>query len=488
MVDLALGRMTSGPQTRREEILSLQIEIRRKHEEAIQESSRLASRRAYHFGKLPVEIANTVFSMLIDEDHTTAIGLSQVCKSWRETVLGTPAFWRTLVLSRKHPKRKVKLWRERSGGRIRHLIFLEEFTTDPSVLEALSTISTKYLQTITLQTFPLRHLPCHLPSVAPEIMQPFRGWPADIPLSISGDLRWQQDSITFYCKMLQLPRCLHPVDWYQLSDSFTDLESITLGSFEHNDWPHLLWLLHRNPHLIHLDISSFSPMPFTPIVDRDVPPAIVLSELSSFHMTQSSPDRILPRVELPSLKTLQLNSCPGNLETTLHRLAQCTSSSLTVLSIKYTAFASQAMIRTLEAMTVLQTLQLVSVSKAASVVLDALARPLPIPDGARASQDLPPTHVLCPALRHLDCSQNPDIKGGPLIRLVKLRLGTSTSTASQEGDENALSTPITVVQPLLSLNIDGCPAVDPEVLPWLREKVASVSCVYMSKKAAGWKR
>ena len=70
------------------------------------------------------------------------------------------------------------------------------------------------------------------------------------------------------------------------------------------------------------------------------------------------------------------------------------------------------------------------------------------------------------------------------MRLVKLRLPAHEDGQSQE---DAVS-PSCIVQPLLSLTINDCPSIPADVLPWLREKVASVSCVYMTKKQANWKR
>ena len=121
----------------------------------------------------------------------------------------------------------------------------------------------------------------------------------------------------------------------------------------------------------------------------------------------------------------------------------------------------------------------------ANVVLEALANTPPI--RPPADEAVTSMRVYCPALRHLDCSNNHDVKGGPLVRLVKLRL-TEAAAASAPGESGADAPVVQPVQALQSLNIDGCPAVDPNVLPWLRERVPKLSSVYMSKKAAGWKR
>ena len=127
MVDLALERIPSDQTTRRDEMVALRTEIHTARDQAAMEATKLASLRAYHFGKLPVEIAHTMFSMVLAEDHAYVVTLAQVCKSWRAAILGTPSFWSTLVLTDHQPKRKIKVWKERSRNRIRELVLLADF-------------------------------------------------------------------------------------------------------------------------------------------------------------------------------------------------------------------------------------------------------------------------------------------------------------------------------------------------------------------------
>ena len=481
MSHLALERIPSHQSTRREEIVTLQGEIQTKRQEADIDAARLASQRAYHFGKLPVEIANTVFSMVLADDHAYVVKLAQVCKNWRSAILGTPAFWQTLVVTNKHPKRKINAWKERSRNRICELTFLDTFDNHP-VIDELASLDTQYLQTLSLRGFCLSRLPQLIPSIAPAVLHSLQGWPVNVPITVIGDLLFQDNIPSFHARILDLPRYPRSIDWFQLSDRIVDLESCTLEALESADWPHLLWLLHRNTRLTHLDLSNILPIDYTPVPDREIPTSITIPHLSSFHLKQAAADRTIPLLDLPSLTEFQVTLCRGSLDSTLRRFAEGTASRLTSLSIRSTAFTLRPMVHVLEAASALEWLEIVAVGTA-SAVLDALARPYVTPTDGKTSDV--PSRVLCPRLQHLNCSQNPDIKSGPLRNFVKLRMPIGETELP---DENSVPAQQAPVQPLTWLNIDGCTSVDPAILPWLRAKVAFVSCVYMTKKSASWKR
>ena len=123
--------------------------------------------------------------------------------------------------------------------------------------------------------------------------------------------------------------------------------------------------------------------------------------------------------------------------------------------------------------------------------------------------------LLCTRLEHVDFSSSPELKGVPIRDLVKSRLPPETETeagagegvtssegagalrmegggggATMEGDtkrpesthllcaKHATASSSTV--PIRSIIMDGCPKVEPELLPWLRTKV-SVSCLFEIK-------
>ena len=491
MVDLALERVGPEQTTRRDELTALRTEIHKTREAATEEAAKLASLRAYHFGKLPVEIAHTMFSMVLAEDHAYVVILASVCKNWRAAILQTPTFWSTLVVADNRPKPKIKIWKERSKNRVKELALLQDFTGNPAVVEELRTLSVDSLQVLRMDDCPVGRLSAHMPraslSIATAVAQALRGYPLNFPASIRGDICWNENVPEFRCRALSLSGTATSPDWAELSNSLQHLTSCSLSScLGSADWPHFLWLLHRNPSIEQLDVISFQPTTYELPTDREYPATITLPLLSSLQLTSTVPDHLLPLLALPSLKTLQLASCRQPLASSLRHLTGGTASVLTTLSIQRAAFDPQILIDMLAAATALETLQLVSIgNNGANVVLEALANTPPI--RPPADEAVTSMRVYCPALRHLDCSNNHDVKGGPLVRLVKLRL-TEAATASAPDESGADAPAVQPVQALQSLNIDGCPAVDPNVLPWLRERVPKLSSVYMSKKAAGWKR
>ncbi|KAI0756798.1 hypothetical protein C8Q80DRAFT_1092009 [Daedaleopsis nitida] len=481
MVELALARVPADQSTRRDELSALQTDINAARDTAAQEATRLASLRAYHFGKLPVEIANTMFSMVLAEEQAYAVTLAQVCKNWRAAILGTPTFWDTLILSDRNPRRKIKTWKERSKNRIRELAILADLSSTPSALDELRTLSMTHLRSLRLDEFPMNVLRSHLPlALADAVADTLEGFTGTVA-SCRGEVYWIAGVPAFRCQVIELASS-RSITWSQLSDRLEHLLSCSITACMNaaDGWPHLLWLLHRNQLLEQFDLTSFEPTTYE-LPSRELPSTITVPRLSTLTMAATVPDRLLPLLALPSLKTLQLHSIRQPLSNTLRYLEDGAVFTLTSLSIECAAFDPQLLIRVLAKATALESLRLVAIAdKAANVVLDALARP-PTPAPSN------PLRVYCPSLRHLDCSKNNDVTGGPLVRLVKLRLQEAEATSAEVDEDKAIpSGPNTCS--LESLTINDCPLVDPDVLPWLRQSVPSLSVVYMSRKAAGWKR
>ncbi|TBU63738.1 hypothetical protein BD310DRAFT_915822 [Dichomitus squalens] len=490
MIDLALERIPSHQSARRDEMLALRGAVDSAREEATKEAAKLVSQRACHFGKLPVEIANTIFSFLLADDHAYVVVLAQVCQNWRFTILGTPAFWSILVLTERHPARKIRVWKERSKNRIRELALTEDFSLTPSVLEELDKLSLNSLVTLRLDNFPITHLPANLPSIGGACLQALRGLRrADVTL-LKGRLQWHGKTPVFSPSVLNLnSRTDQKADWTELSNSLTDLEEgYFYGAFSQRDWHNALWLFHRNVNLAHLEIRSWYPVTtLPPPTERELPPTILFPKLTSLKISLSLPGALLARLAFPSLTTLEISGCPPpSVDHALRHLADGNAPKLTSLAIRNSTCDPQLMIRVLAATPLLETLELSYISTV-KAVLEALTRapdPQPVDTGAPHEVS---TGVLCPVLRHLDCSRNDAVSGGELVRLVKMRIAEAEKCAARERDDPGQSG-VTRVQPLQTLIADGCPNLDSDVLPWLREKVPSVSCVYMTKKAAAWKR
>ncbi|KAH0828038.1 hypothetical protein J3R83DRAFT_3688 [Lanmaoa asiatica] len=118
MADHALSRLRSEDVQRRTQLVELRE--RAVTAQAAAEKQRLSqiAQSSYLLGKLPVETLVDIFIVLISEDHTWAVKLSHVCGHWRQILINTPSAWQTLVLSKKHPLQKAKLWKQRAKNRI----------------------------------------------------------------------------------------------------------------------------------------------------------------------------------------------------------------------------------------------------------------------------------------------------------------------------------------------------------------------------------
>lgn len=471
-------------------MLMLQRDVESSREQAVKEAAQLASLRAYHFGKLPIEIANTVFSLVLAGDPAYVVVLAQVCRNWRSATLNTPAFWSSLVIKDKHPARKIKVWKQRSKNRIRELVLTDDFSRAPSVLEELGKLSLESLVALKLDNFPIDRLHVHLPSISNQCLQAIRGWHEGSAASLAGRLYWNDRTPCFSPRMLDLSSSARlRIDWIQLSETLTDLESWSLNGFSSPpEWHHVLWLLHRNPHLVDVQICHWHPPRADPPPDRELPPTIVMPHLSTVKILASIPERLLTVLSFPSLKSLDLAMCQGTLNGTLRYLEDGKATTLTSLAVRTSTFDPHLMVRTLATMPSLESLALVAIGgDAVGVVLEALACPQPSLLTVDGAAQLTSISVYCPALRSLDCSHNQTVRGGVLVRLVRLRI-TATENSAAGNEEESAQAGHTCVRPLETLIVDGCPMLDSEVLPWLRKKVPSVSCVYMTKKAAGRKR
>ncbi|KAI0778393.1 hypothetical protein BD413DRAFT_601160 [Trametes elegans] len=488
MVDLALERVPSDQSRRMEELVVLRREIAA----AIEAAARHASRTAYHFGKLPVEVATTIFSMVLEEDHAYVVNLAQVCQNWRSISLGTPSFWRTLALGRSRPKRKVKLWRERARDRIHEIAVLETCRDHVSALEELHSIPTNHLRVLRLEghqigpviqamTFltPDTAASLHSVTLLPPSTERLPLSPGEMP-----ELQW---------RVLKLAH-LEPLDYYNIATRSAQLEALSLSKCRCSgaDWPEFLLILHHNQNLAKLELVNFATSyGESPRVD-DLPPTIIAPALAEIRVEGADDlaNILLPLLARPPLKTFRVSTHRQRLDAALIWLAASPAATLTTLSIQRSTVDPNLLINALASAVALESLQLNYLSNVASRVLEALGtkllpNDLQTKDQAGSPNSFPVVH--CPALRHLDVSHCPDTKARPVIAAVKLRLPEIQSELRDSAQE-VIRDKLQVVQRLESLVMDGCPDVDPEVLPWLRVAVPSVSCIYMVKKDATWKR
>lgn len=486
MVELALERMPPDLDRRRDEMVLLQEEI---------SSSQVAlakaiSKRTYHFGKLPVEIAAAMFSMVLEDNHEYVVTLAQVCQNWRHTILDTPSFWSTLVLGNRHPKRKVKFWRERSRGRIRELAILDTFTDFIPTFEELRSVSMDTLRSIRLDAQDLTRVLKDLSNLTPLVLASLHQVVLHTP---SIDVLNLADVPEYNWRVLELTNVLIP-DYYDLACRLSQLESLSLSNCPcHGSWDDLLWLLSRNPKLARLDLTAFVPG-FVNITNgpgdrEELPVIITVPSLADIRIedTDQLANVILPRLTAPSLASLRILQHRQRLDGCLSWLAAGPAATLTTLSIQRSAMNVQALLDVLPAALALETLELTHVCDAALPVLKALGTLVEV---TGPTEDRPPVRrVRCPNLRKLDVSHCPDVVAWPVIALVKLRLPEAQPPAPLPDDSSTETKDAwPPVRRLESLVIDGCPDVDADKLPWLRAAVPSVSCIYLTRKTAKWRR
>ncbi|KAI0652059.1 hypothetical protein C8Q79DRAFT_898157 [Trametes meyenii] len=493
MAELALARVPSDQGSRREEIVALQSEINAAQATA----QKLTSQRAYHFGKLPVEIATNIFTMILEEDPAYVITLAQVCKNWRTFVLETPSFWRTLVLGRRRSDHKLKLWRGRARDRIHELALLEDVRDCRSVFEELSKIPMDSLRVFRCELETVEWIIENVSSLTPGVLASLHTLVVKQP-SFGGVFPGKLDTGQLDWRVLHLTRVQH-INFEALAMKLSRLESLYLADCLHTrQWGDFLRILHRNPTLAQLKLVGFFPSYEEGSATEDLPPSISVPCLADVHM--DTVDRLanvlLPRLVTTSLKSLHIRLHRERLGPCLAWLTTGPAATLTTLTLQRTPVDKKLLREVLFSADALESLVLTHVGDTALFVLKTLAALItpPLPhnessaEGARVAQGRA-ERVCCPSLRHLDVSHCPDVVSSPLIKLVKLRLPKdSTSPQITDGSAVEAKSGKPAVRALESLILDGCPNIDPEILPWLRKVVPQVSCVYQSKKDARWKR
>ncbi|GBE77754.1 hypothetical protein SCP_0106360 [Sparassis crispa] len=483
MVQLALERVPVNDGRRLTELTALRNQIF----QSVEEYQQRASRAFYHFGKLPLELAIAVFKMVLEEDHAQVISLAQVCSDWRFTILDTPSLWGTLVLSNKNPAKKAKVWRERSRGRLVALSLRDRLTDAEWVLKALKYIPLDTLRTLNVDTISLHTVRKHLSGLTCDVL---RG------LDVLSITRCPPSS--FIEAGMQL-RVLSVSDshfvWTAAADHLTRLEEFTFdGAFRSDARPHLLWLLHQNPALRLLSLGFLSNAEQLEAASVRTLPALIslpsLTDVDIRHHDQNM-NNVFQTLVAPNLRTLHFARGRTGLDEALQHLSRngCTKS-LTELRIQRCALSANVLIQFLRETVALQTLEWSYVGDGqANVVLEALAEP-GIHRAAPAVQEengaIKGAGILCPSLRQVNFSQCPDIKGGPVVRLVKTRL--PVQVVSDPAGKAIAEVPKGSVVPIETIIVDGCPAVGADILPWLRSNVRVVSCVYMTKQDAKWRR
>lgn len=473
MLSMAHARIKVDDKKRIAEVIRLREKIERESATLAEQQAIQRSKTFYHFGKIPFEIAMMIFSFVLEGNPAKIVRLAQVCKDWRATLFNSPFLWRTLSLDHRNPARKAKAWKERCRGIIEYLHLRGDIWP---ALDVLQKYDLTRLRGLTLNDVSPGKLIREFPALTPSVMSRLDSIDIQYPGTLTVEWMWKAPEMQLQHFNLGVSHN----SWSTLVVNVKHLRSFTYRrTLESRYFPHLRSLLHGNQHLRSLDLLVDIVGPPDEAVDgedMDLPKVLPMQHLESLCLSGRPTwvTRLVTWLQLPQLRILKFRALV--VDSLLNHLIRANvGHALTELYLELCVVNIGTLTRFLETSTKLEYLQLPGVSdtKICSL-LEALAG---VSEEGGESQEVPSRKYLCPSLRHLDLTGSTSLLAGPVLRLVKHR--NLKPGLAQTGQQ---------VSKIETLIIDRCPLFDPVVLPWLREMVPKVSCVYMSKKEAKWKR
>jgi F-box/TPR repeat protein Pof3 len=490
MCSLALERLGEDPKHdgRRRELTALRCQ--------------LEARTKCPIAGMPVELLLMVFDLVC-----RPVALSLVCRRWREIALSHPTLWHSLVLA-EPPKKaihKVQEWHRRSCGQVATLtirkslggVILKPFggrQIHPDDLAMRDVILAE------LRRLDLAHVKtCHLEDV-------------DIGLFLTalwGDIRSPNlqclETLSASQSLLGREEPLGRTEYnipswaniriLRISNMKCHWMAFTvfvpgLTSFEYHitglpvDFESIRYLLRANPTLEKLVVGTNTS--YTPYA-TDTPEPLTMTHLHHVELSSVALSPVSTRnLSLPSLQVLRLSRLPGSALVIENLVGDPGTSfaELVELTTKNCSFETLSITLALSRAPKLEILQLTG-GLDANVLAESLASPCSTPHPVFTSEirGLVPTElpILCPSLTVLDLSGSPSLRTGPVMRLVKERLGLAASQDSgkfrlpgQDSDQR--------VSCIRSLKVDGCIRIEAEMLPWFRKNVPQFSCRYLPER------
>jgi len=474
MVNMALERIRADDTKRH-------VELSKLKEDVLEAQGNIGEQRRrvqYHFGKLPIEIFTEILRLLVTEDQARLLILLHVSQRWRGTIWHTPALWDTLVITHRSPARKVALWINRSDGRIHELrVRAGVFHNLDWSFDSLRGLKWDRLRVCKIEAWDLAR---YLESIS---MSHILVSLEDLQINDISRAAPFPDRHTLFpensgLRALTMTHC--DFSWVTLSAHVVNLTHLAVRNCEGGNG--MLSALEANPNLETLVIECRQ-SPFR-IPSHGNP--LLLSKLTHLEIEGAGTPDILEQLSFRHLQKLCIRRTTGSLNYGLGDTLGKGLGSLTELCISQCSVAPSLLIRLLQQTMSLETLELCHLSYTVNEVIEALTTPFqsstkgPFPDSSNGAT----MNIMCPSLARLNVSHSPDIKTGPLVRLIKSRL-PSTKGTSNDGVNLSL---VPSVARIITLTADGCPLVDPDWLPWFRNNVQTFSCVFMSKKNAAWKR
>ena len=454
MVDHALSHLRPEDVHRRAPLVDLREKAVKARATAEKEQISQVARTSYLLGKLPVETLVEIFTVLINEDHTWAVKLSHVCGHWRQILVNTPSAWQTLVLSNKHPLRKAKLWKQRAKNRIAYV------SVDVSVLDRVSICSE--LRDLSWDDLSNLRIPAQefteLHRMLSDISLPHAFSKLDeltlVKCSADDQPPFYPSGPNWKLRVLRLNGAVDMLDeWWQRIQQLRELHiagplvRFSMLVFEANPLLEILVLDCQNIFYTNLNPdNNTSPTPMNNL-------KIIKCQGVRY------PIHILRAVSAPSITHFSLLSAIATDETLLHIASR---PSLAELYIASCSISPSTLPTLLSSTSNLETLKLNSIQAVVNEMLEFLT-----PRIVNSLHGLP-----CRALKHVDVSHCSDLTTSSAYAFIKTR--TQYASESVESAEKCAV--------VVSLKVDGCPNIEPDMLPWFRSKVAQFSCVYTTKK------
>lgn len=451
MADHALSHLPAEDVQRRTPLVELRDKALTTQAAAEKERLSQVAKTSYLLGKLPVETLVEIFTVLIDEDYTWGIKLSHVCGHWRRILIHTPSAWQTLVLSKRRPLRKAKVWKERAKNRIARISVAMSKLDRPAVFAHLQDLSWDHLSSLHTSAEAFIELDCMLSDISR-------------PHTFS-----KLDELTLdeFKSPLGLSCSLFGPDW--------KLGILRLSGeiYMMDEW----WERIRKLKELRLDgsVLRFSTQVFTtnPSLERLI---LLCRDL------RVNPDDKLSPTSLDNLKTIE---CRG-VDRPFDVLRAISAPSITHFSMRYAISADEPLLHIASRLSLVE-LHIATCSLDPSTLPTLLSSTPNLETlrinsiGAVVNEMLhfltPKTvdsqHVLpCRALKHVDVSHCTDLTTSSAYAFVKTRV--------QHASESVVPTERCAV--VESLQVDGCPHIEPDMLPWFRSKIVQFSCVFATRK------
>jgi hypothetical protein len=462
MVSIAMGKLKTEDTQRRTSLLSLEADVRKAQDDLEKHRQRITD----HMGKLPIELFGEIARLLVEKDHTASISLSQVSKHWRTVVHNIPYLWNVLVLTKRRPKQKAKLWIERSIGRIHKLSIRSSALDTPHwPVDPLRNLQWEYLRVLDVENWnPVPFLRSIGKSEVLTGLERVAFHNVHFPGGLEPDA-----GIYKLCKqdgLRHLTISLMIADIGDLVSRTGNLTSITLQSVGVLEGA-VFDLLEANPTLESLTIETAGDLG-TSRAD------LALKYLTQLQLKDCFLDPT-PSISLPALRILRLDIILEPIHTFLLNLVASGCHHLNELTLRSCRFRADSLIDLLRHSPELQILEVSNVTGQCTAVIEALAESHSLScSTSRPGDQTADIPLLCPNLTQINFSKCTDIQTGPLVRMIRSRLPVPDRSSNLETPRD--------VKRIDSLVIDGCPNVDSTWIAWFRENIRSVSCVYMTKK------